>query len=197
MNRTAQTRGLGSLAALASLVGLLCTVLIAGLATTQAGFSDRTGTTVNGDAGIGGTFDLGVRDGTAIVDAPDDASALEIAFTPAGEKFRIAKPLTYETTLVNRKQSVTGAVRVRLYDPDPVTNDLFAQLRFTMTIDDRVVATKLSAQAIEDLALAIDDVAPEAEHKVRLDVVLDPDISHDYHNTETQIGVRFEGVSTP
>lgn len=197
MSRSARALTRKSMLGTASVVGVLCTVLLAGITTTQAGFSDRTGATVNGDAGIGGLFDLGIRDGNTIVDAPDDASAHEIAFTPAGEKFRIAKPLTYETTLVNRKESVTGAVRVRLYDPDPTTNDLFEQLRFTMTIDDRVVAKQLSAEAVNDLDPAIDTVEPGDEHRVRLDVLLSTDISHDYHDTETQVGVRFEGASTP
>lgn len=164
---------------------------------TQAGFTDRTGATVNGDAGIGGSFDIGVLAGQTIVDAPDDASAQEIAFTPDGEKFRIAKPLTFQATMVNRKESVTGAIRVQLYDPDPAQNDLYAQLLFTLKVDDKVVATKLPAAALNDLSPSIPEAAPGVEHTVVVEVVLHPDIAYEYHNTQTSIGVRFEGSSTP
>lgn len=164
---------------------------------TQAGFNDRTGATVNGDAGIGGIFDIGVLDGKKIIDAPNADAAHEIVFTPDGEKFRISKPLTFQTTMVNREESVTGAVRVQLYDPDPVQDDLFAQLLFTVTLDDKVVATKLTATAVNDLAPTVAKAAPGAEHTVKVEVVLDPGIANAYHGTQTSIGVRFEGSSTP
>lgn len=171
-------------------------VLLGTVVSTSAAFSDRSGATVNGAAGVSGRFDLGLVDGAQVVDAADEATALEVGLAPADEPFRIGRPVGFDVVLSNAQDSATGVVSLSLYDPDPVVDDLFAQLRFSVSVDGAQVASDLTADQVGTAGLTLADVHPGDQRVVHLDVVLTDDIARTYHQSQTRIGVRFEGMTT-
>ncbi|MFC6356468.1 hypothetical protein [Luethyella okanaganae] len=181
-----------------ALAGGLVLLLTAGI--TAAAYFDEA--TLNlGGTGIGNpnTFDIAVHDqGNALQDAKTPASAVVLT-TSGSSAFTVDTPVIFDVTVTNRTTSLKGSIVPVLYDPDPVTDDLFAKLRFSLYLDGSTspVATGATADELNALGTAFVDVAAGKEHTVRLSVVLATGTGFAYSGKTTQLGVRMDGESTP
>lgn len=183
--------------AVPALVSVGGCVLILGIGVTSASFTDRASVRLNGDDGLGGKFDIAVvsSDGTSLEDAATEQDAMNVALTPSGTAFTKDAPLRFDSSVENRNESVPSNITVALYDPDPEPDDLFALLRFDVTVDDKPIATSASADAVNALAFTIDDVAPGERHNVNVAVSLDRQTPRAYDGRETAVGLTFDGAT--
>ena len=176
--------------------------LVASVAVTHAAFTDNAILNLGtGDdaSGIGNPnmFDIAVRDTNGVLqDASTHATAVVLT-TTGGTQFSEDTPVVFSTHVVNREPGIVGAIVARLWDPDPVANDLYADLRFTITLDESATAVVTSATADEVNAanLTFADVVPGGEHVIHVSVLIVSGAGISVAGKATSLGVQFDGVS--
>lgn len=177
---------------------IAASALFVGIGVTSAAFTDHAAVGLNGEAGLGGRFDIALTasDGSTLVEATtmEDAAVLPIA--PAATPFSKKIPLRFSAVVVNKADSTPGSLVVALRDPDPESDDVYAKLRFTVDIDGATVATNATADDFNALGARI-DANPGEAHTVTLIVHLDESTPRAYHGRSTAIGIAFEGEATP
>lgn len=185
-----------------ALAGAALVTLAAGAGLTAAAYTDHAtlnlGTGAPG-SGIGNPdrFDVAVRDADGTLQdaaTPGDAVVLPLA---SGTLLSELTPVVFDVTVVNREPGIAGDITLTLHDPDPVTDDLFGSLRFTVFLDGSTTpaVADATAQQVADAALRLEDVAPGEERLVSVSVLLVEDSGMDVAGKSTQIGLLADGES--
>lgn len=183
-------------------LGAVAVVSFAVAATTSAAFTDQA--TVNLGTGAAGSglgnprlFDIAVTDASAALqDAATPTAAVVLPTTP-GSGLSEDNAERLNVTFTNRTTSILGLLTFKLYDPDPVTADVWADVRFTVYLDGSAtpVISGATAAAVNTAAIAVDNVAAGESHVVRVDARLAAGTAVGDLGKTTQIGVRADGQS--
>lgn len=179
-------------------------LLIAGTATvTAAAYTDvalvNLGTGAPG-SGVGNPhrFDIAVADAAGQwQDAPDAASAVVLQ-PVSGTSFSESSPVVFRATFLNRDPGVAGDLTVRLWDPDPTgAGDLFAMLRYTVTLDgaSTPAISGATADQVNAAGLVLEDVQPGVQRRVEVSAVIAGGTGLAAMGTSTAVGIRAEGES--
>ena len=82
--------------------------------------------------------------------------------------------MKFDVTVANRQPGITGDLTVSLYDPDPLSQDLFGRLLFTVYLDGAATPAiaNASADQVNQAGLVFQGVAPGQEHRISLSVIL-------------------------
>ncbi|MGO4431732.1 hypothetical protein AB4Y88_00080 [Paenarthrobacter sp. RAF9] len=199
MRHSLQIKKATSVAAAVVIAGAAC---IATVSTTDAAFTDHAAVNLGtGSAGSGlgnpTKFDIAIRDaGNVLQDAATPASAVVLP-TTGGTQFSEDTAVVFTAQAANRNPGITGDVSVKVWDPDPVSNDLYDTLRFTVTLDGAgsPVLTNATASDVNAANLTFTNVAPGAQHSVRLSVVIAAGAGITVAGKATALGLQFNGVS--
>lgn len=185
-----------------ALAGAAIVPVLVGIAITAAAYSDRAvlslGTGAAG-SGLGNPvrFDIAARgpDGTLHDGAsPQEAVPLTVE---DGSKLSESSPVDFEVVLVNKAPGISGDLTLALYDPDPVADDLFDALRFTVYLDGSptpVLADATPAQVVDE-RLTLEGLAPGEEHLVAVSVLIAEGSGLAVAGESTQIGLLVDGQS--
>jgi len=177
-------------------------VLAMGAATTAAAYTDfarlNLGTGAPG-SGIGNPnrFDIAVKDNAGVLnDAATPESAVVLPLS-AGTAFSETTPVQFDVTVANLRPGITGDLAVSLYDPDPVNQDLFGSLLFTVYLDGAATPAiaNASAEQVNQAGLVFQDVAPGQERRIRLSAILPGNSGTQVIGKSTQLGVLTNGES--
>lgn len=152
-----------------------------------------------GGAGIGNPnrFDIAIADADgAAQDAATPAEAVVLP-TDGAAAFSEDAPVGFTAQVVNRDPGLAGDLTLTLTDPDPVEDDLWSSLRFTVVLDGAAEPAVAGATADEVNAagLRFDAVAPGQTHTVHIDAVLAPDTAEAAAGKTTSIGLQVDGES--
>lgn len=185
-----------------ALSGAALVTLLAGVGLTAAAYTDHAtlnlGTGAPG-SGIGDPdrFDIAVRDAAGqLQDAATPGEAVVLPLT-SGTLLSELTPVVFDVTVVNREPGVAGDLTLTVHDPDPVADDLFDSLRFTVFLDGSTApaVADATAQQVTDAGLRLDDVAPGEEHRVTVSVLVVADAGLAVAGKTTQIGLLTDGES--
>ncbi|WP_028707468.1 hypothetical protein [Propionicicella superfundia] len=177
-------------------------LIVLGVASTSAAFTDHAvvnlGTGSPG-SGVGNPnrFDIAIHDDDDVLqDADTRATAVVLSLT-SGTALSETDPVVFDATVLNRDPGVAGDLSIQLYDPDPVTDDVFAALRFTIYLDGSPTAslTGLTSTEVNAAGLTITDVEPGEEHTIRVSAVLASGTALGNAGKTTQVGLQVEGES--
>jgi len=177
-------------------------VLAIGAGATAAAFTDvarlNLGTGAPG-SGIGNPqrFDIAVKDSTGILRDAETPQAAVVLPLSAGTAFSETTPVQFDVTVANRQPGITGDLAVSLYDPDPVNQDLFGRLLFTVYLDGAATpaVANASADQVNQAGLVFRGVAPGQEHRISLSAILPANSGTQVIGKSTQLGVLTNGES--
>ena len=188
-------------ARLALSAAVLVPVLV-GVGVTTAAYSDRAvltlGTGAAGPAlGNPARFDVAVRDADGLLHdgaSPEEAVPLTLA---SGSRLSESSPVDVDVVLVNRAPGVSGDVTLTVYDPDPVTDDLFDALRFTVYLDGSPTPALADAtsQQMVDEPVPLEGLEPGEERLVTVSVLVAEGSGLSVAGETTQIGLLADGQS--
>jgi len=185
-----------------ALSGAALVTLLVGVGLTSAAYTDNAtlnlGTGAPG-SGIGNPnrFDIAVRDAAgALQDAATPGNAVVLPLT-SGTLLSELTPVVLDVTVANRQPGLAGDLTLSVYDPDPVADDLFGSLRFTIFLDGSTTPaiTGATAQQVADAGLRFEDVAPGVEHRVTVSVLIAANSGVAVAGKSTQIGLLTDGES--
>ncbi|MDR1852814.1 MAG: hypothetical protein LBR21_09260 [Propionibacteriaceae bacterium] len=148
--------------------------------------------------GVGGVpFDIAIESGGALYQAQSESAA--VLEPVVGSRLSATKPVSFDTTVVNRAGSREGDMYIRLWDPDPSAGDVFDSLLITIYIDGTTTAIRqLSVVDVNAHGPLLQRVKPGEIHDVTVEALLSPAgeaLTAAEAKVGTAIGLRVDGVS--
>lgn len=139
-------------------------------------------------------FDIAVRDANGSWQDAETTSGAVVLPLSGSSSVSTRTAVEFRVELLNRDPGVAGDLFLQLYDPDSGADDLFSDLLFDVAVDGDPVAERLSAQALNDRDIAIEQVAPGETHTVSIKATLAHGGLANAGKT-TQLGLRVNGES--